>query len=109
AWPEMQDQANAERLWGALVQGLADEYGFTEAEARALGDHRAALVARDALAYRQAQKQKPQIEARLKERLPVLEPGARSPAGGRLSASRRRLKETGDVRAAAAVFQEMDL
>lgn len=82
-------------------------YGYTDAELENITDHRAVLVLRDAALYRQMLAAKPKVQQQ-KVPAPMAKPGARSPLqkGQPGEAARQRLRQSGSVDDAAAVFFE---
>lgn len=111
-WPELgQDIPKGRQMIADVKNGLRDQYGYSEDELNMLMDHRAILIAKDALAYRQQQSASKKVQAKLKAKPKVAKPGAKQSKGqaqtDRLSKKVTRLKKSGHHRDAASVFEDL--
>ena len=108
AVPEWKDKAIYERDRTAL-RSFLNEAGYSDEEINQAYDHRAILLARDAMKYRQLAARKPKPDVPLEKALrPV--PPANTPAPRRAKEAqvlRKRLVETGKVEDAAAAIRAL--
>ena len=108
AVPEWKDKATFERDRQAL-RSFLNEAGYSDEEIEQAYDHRAILLARDAMKYRQLASRKPRPEAPLEKALrPV--PPVNSPAPRRAKEAevlRKRLVQSGKVEDAAAAIRAL--
>lgn len=81
-WPEWADRGKAEKLAADVRDTLAD-YGYSAQEQESLMDHRALLVLRDAMAYRDLQKAKPRTVKQVREAPKMVKPGQPKTKGDR--------------------------
>lgn len=110
-WPETRDDAYSDKVWADLRQ----HYGFSEDEiVAALSNHKAALVARDALAYRAMKSEAPKVKEQVQKAAPKLvrskqeakgSPAQARDSSGKYTASAlAELRKTNSDDAAAAFF-----
>lgn len=110
-WPETRDDAYSDKVWADVKQ----HYGFSEDEIyAALSNHKAALVVRDALAYRAMKNGAPQVKEQVQKAAPKLvrskqeakgSPAqARDTSGKFTGAALAELRKTNSDDAAAAFF-----
>jgi hypothetical protein len=104
------DRAKAqEELQALRSAGL--EYGFSDQELDQVADHRAILLLRDAMRYRQGLKATAKVQPKI-ARAPVLKPGttgrvAAKPAAKKRQSDFERLKRTGRAEDAARLFEDL--
>lgn len=77
AVPELKEPAKRTAFQQELVNTLGEAYGFAAQEIGNVYDHRLILLARDAMAYRKLQAQKPKTEAKVAKAPPMVKPGTR--------------------------------
>lgn len=110
-WPETKDDAYNDKVWADLRQ----HYGFSEEEIIAsLSNHKAALVARDALAFRAMKNKAPEVKQQVQKTAPKLvrskteakagSPQSRDTKGQYASGALQALRKTQSDDAAAAFF-----
>lgn len=75
--PEFGDAEKAAKLRDNLVRTGIENYGFTQEELSTITDHRALMVLRDAMRYRQSQSKRSQVEQKTKDARPVIKPQAK--------------------------------
>lgn len=107
AVPEWQDPDAAKKERADLLS-YGQEAGFTQAELENVVDHRAVLMLRKAMLYDRLQSGKAAVQQKAKK-TPTIAPGGakkakKPPAPGQVA--RDRLKKSGSVRDATAVFLE---
>lgn len=105
--PEWTDEGKRSEEQGAIrdyLKGL----GYNDQEIAQAYDHRLILMARDAMQYRKMRQAKPTIEKKVTKAPRVVKPGAKKDkaqlAAERNEALNRRLKKSGSVEDAAALF-----
>jgi multidrug efflux pump subunit AcrA (membrane-fusion protein) len=105
--PEWKDEAKAKAEKAALAKHLI-ERGYSEADVAQLADHKAVLLARDAMLYRQMVAKAKETVKTVEKLPPRMEkPGVqRSPTDGR-TALMQNLKKSGSTDAAAALFERL--
>ncbi len=94
---------------GTEIRRFAPEYwGFTAQEIEDLRDHRVVLLARDAIAYRKLQAEKPRAIEKVKQAPPVQQPGKRVSEADRdrqgYQEERARLRKSGRADDAVALL-----
>lgn len=98
-----------------VYQGIISEgsrsYGFSPEEVAGVVDHRMIKVLHDALQYQKISKSKPIVEKKVSVAPKVLKPGAPT-SGAETQAKevkdlRARVKKSGDIKDAAALYQKM--
>jgi len=98
-------------LYGKILKGAVDQYGFQQQEVNAITDHRAIEVLNDALKWREYQSAKPKtVEKRVAQVPKVQKPGTAekpNPDADRLKDSMARLNKTGSRDAAQDVILQM--
>lgn len=97
--PEMADPEKAGKFRSDLVS-TAMEFGYNEEELSGITDHRALLVLRDAMRWRNAQKSRTQVEKKAQKARPVTKPQAKKsqdPRRKQLQQQRAKLKRTGSI------------
>lgn len=108
ALPVLRDDKKRAEFQGDVVKYGRDVYGFSEEELARVGDHRTALVLRDAIAWRKLQANKPKADAKAQSAPPVQKPGKRaSESEVKASAYREdmnRLRKSGSMDDAAALI-----
>lgn len=85
-------------LYGKILKGSVDTYGFQQQEVSAMTDHRAIEVLHDALKWRESQAKPKTVEKRVVNVPKVVKPGSAekpNPNADKLKGSMARLKETG--------------
>jgi hypothetical protein len=104
--PEWTDATRRQQDWG-LIQSYAAEQGISDQEISNLYDHRFWMILHDAARYRQAEAAgKKKVASTTK----TVEPGSGknvNQGDRRFRQERSRLKESGDVRAAGNILQEL--
>lgn len=73
--PEWRNSETRAKEQQSITKGLADVYGFNEAEISGLQDHRMVLVARDAMKWRALQANKADKIGQVRSAPPVVKPG----------------------------------
>lgn len=82
-WPEFTDPVKGQTVQTEFVSGMHKHYGLSPQETdAALTDHRYALVARDALKWREHQASQTAAKTTLKEKVAAAKPAARGPTQG---------------------------
>jgi hypothetical protein len=95
--PEWRDEKIATKE-KTEIASLMKDYGWTPEELGQLYDHRALLMARDALAYRRLQSKSTQVAAKAKGKPKVVKPGSAKPVDGKTrDAALKKVKRTGSV------------
>ena len=98
-------------LYGKILKGAIDLYGFQTNEVNAITDHRAIEVLHDAQKWREFQAAKPKtVEKKVAPVPKVSKPGTSEkpdPKANRLQESMAQLNKTGSRQAAQAVIQQM--
>lgn len=108
--PELKEQTKAQAFADDIRKYGQEAYGFSldELKAQIPGDHRMALVIKDAIAYRKLQASKPKVAQKVEGRPPVQRGGKRfSPKENqarRANDAYSRLRKTGSVEDAAAAY-----
>ena len=107
-WSADREKAQVE-LTALRSAGL--EYGFSDAELDQVADHRAILLLRDAMRYRQGQKIQAKVQPKI-AKAPVLKPGttgrvAAKPAAKQRQGNMERLKKSGRAEDAARLFEDI--
>lgn len=109
--PELKDPAKARNFITEVATGLSQAYGVTAEDLSQLQDHRAFLIAKDALAYRKLMANKPKADAKAKDAAPVQKPGMRaSPDAMKARGSKDkwdRLRRTGSLEDGASVLLDL--
>ena len=104
AMPDLRDPQRAKEFGNEFLS-IGQHYGFTPEELQQTRDHRLFLMARDLLAFRKAQAQKPKAVQKAKGAPPVKSPGKRkSDAEQKATAYRegmQKLRQTGSQDVAA--------
>ena len=97
--PEMADPEKGEKLRTDLAR-TAIEFGYTEQELSGISDHRALLVLRDAMRWRNSQKSREQVERKAQKARPVVKPQAKKSVAPSVKQARQQkaqLKKTGSI------------
>jgi len=92
------------------LRAAGAEYGFSDAELDQVADHRAILLLRDAMRYRQGQKATAQVKPKI-AKAPVLKPGTTGRVTAKPVAKQRqsdfeRLKKTGHINDATRLLMD---
>lgn len=107
--PEMKDAEKATVVRNDMKRYLADT-GYSSQEVANLTDHRMLLILRDAMAYRRLQSSKPGINKKVSNAPRVVKAGTAKSKGEKFEIKRneglKRLKKSGSVRDAAAIFRQ---
>jgi len=111
AIPEWNDPEVAKEEKSAIGEFMVSKYGFTDEDLQGLTDHRAILIVRDAMKYREG-KTKVDVATKKVRKLPkISRPGKNKKTTNNQSkaakARRIRLKESGSVKDAAALLYDM--
>lgn len=88
-WPEYADAKKGQSTRTELRAFLKTAYGYQDGEIDSLVDHRAVLLARDAMLYRRLQAAKPKAEQKVQQLPKVVKPGVK-PDRGQASAEQRK-------------------
>jgi hypothetical protein len=104
--PEWSDAAVAKREKQAIVE-LGKSIGYTEQELEGAADHRAIIVLRDAMKYRELMAKKPQVKPEQVTR--VVKPGSANVVRpkDKLADAQKRLAKSGKTADAVAVFKNL--
>ena len=97
--PELADASKAGKFKEDLVS-VGSQYGYTQDELSGVMDHRAILVLRDAMKWRQSQAKRSQVEGKTQKARPVIKPQAKKsldPKGKQARAAKSKLKNTGSI------------
>lgn len=97
--PEFGDAEKATKLRDSLVRTGGD-YGYSQDELAGITDHRALMVLRDAMRWRQSQAKRSQVEQKAKGARPVIKPQAKKtqdPKRKQAQQSRSKLKKSGSI------------
>ena len=111
--PEWRNPEKASAEKGEIARALLDRYGFNPLELNNLTDHRALLVARDALRYHQMQAVKTDKVKQAREAPPVVKPGTVQKQSNakadfvKVRAHLRQLGNKGNHKAQEALVTEM--
>ena len=81
AWPEFVDPARGAETRQVFQDKVALHYGLTRADLDAFGDHRAFVVLKDAIAFRELKAQAPATRKRLKGKPKFIKSGTPKPKG----------------------------
>jgi hypothetical protein len=107
--PEMKDTEKATVVRNDMKRYLADT-GYSSQEVSNLTDHRMLLILRDAMAYRRLQSSKPGINKKVSNAPRVVKAGTAKSKGEKFEIKRneglKRLKKSGSLRDAAAIFRQ---
>ena len=97
-----------DQMYQNIMSDGMKQYGFTQDEVANVVDYRMIKVLNDALAYRKLNEAKPKITKQVVKTPKVVKPGSAGDASDAQAQTdtklRQRLKQTGDVRDAAAVY-----
>lgn len=111
--PEWTDKAHRAKDVAEMIPLVNEAYGVTEAEVKALADHRELLILRDAWQWQKLQRAKPAIVNKVKTAPKLLKPGAVQSRAAQdshlLQQDRDRLRRTGKDRDAAQVFKRLGI
>jgi hypothetical protein len=111
ALPAWKDEAVATREREALYKFAQEKGGYTEAELNQVVDHRVMLLLRKAYLYDKAQSARPAVTAKI-DAVKAATPGpastTRRPPTSERTKAKQRLAQTGSIRDAAALFEQMD-
>ena len=110
AWPDFYDEAKAHEVRSSFLTGLQQHYGIDPKTVETVLDHRFYILARDAIAYRAAKKEAPNVSAKLKIKPKVVKPGTRTqgqPQTKQLAEARANLKRTGKTADAENAFLQL--
>lgn len=97
--PEMADPEKADKIRSDLAK-TGMEFGYTEDELSGITDHRALLVLRDAMRWRNAQKSKSAVEKKANQARKVIKPQAKKtqdPSRKKIREQKAKLKRTGSI------------
>lgn len=97
--PEMSDPNKVDKFRSDLIS-TAMEFGYNEEELAGITDHRAMLVLRDAMRWRNAQQSRTQVEKKAQKARPVTKPQAKKsqdPRRKQLREQKAKLKRTGSI------------
>lgn len=107
--PEMKDPEKASNVRTDMKRYLTDT-GYSQAEVANLTDHRMLLILKDAMAYRKLQATKPGLAKRVSNAPKVVKAGTAKTKDEKFSIKRnegiKRLKKSGSLRDAAAIFRQ---
>jgi hypothetical protein len=112
AIPEFRDRKVYGQFWNDAVEVMAD-YGFSQEELDAAGDHRFYRVMRDVVKYRKALKAAPQVKQDIQSKPALIKGGKRMDPKAKISRDvqtrRERLRSTGSFEASVAALMDLDL
>lgn len=97
--PELGDAEKASKFRENLVK-VGNDYGYSPEELSMVSDHRALMVLRDAMRWRQSQAKRSQVEQKSKGARPVIKPQAKKtsdPKRQKVRQSKSKLKQTGSI------------
>ena len=107
--PEMKDPEKAGAVRSDMKRYLADT-GYSQAEVANLTDHRMLLILKDAMAYRKLQATKPGLAKKVSNAPKVVKSGTAKTKSEKFAIKRnegiKRLKKSGSLRDAAAIFRQ---
>lgn len=110
--PVLKDPVKGPEAWNTLVRGAIEHYGYTADEINTMSDHRIALMARDALAYRRIKAAAPKVQEKVRQPAPV-RPGKRAAPDAREQQGRKvrseRLRNSGSFDDGVASLLDLDL
>lgn len=110
AIPAWKDPKTAESEKKAIASFLIEKAGYTPKEVGSLADYRALVIARKAFLYDQLMGKKPEVERKVAEAPKFQKPGqqksVKTSGQQRHDAKVNRLRQTGRVEDAAAVFRD---
>lgn len=98
--PELVDPEKGGKFKEALVRTASEQYGYAPEELAGVTDHRALVVLRDAMRWRQSQAKRAQAEEKAGKARPVIKPQAKrtqDPKGTQAQKRQARLKKTGSI------------
>lgn len=97
-----------DQVYSGLISNGAKEYGFAPEEVANVVDYRMIKVLNDALAYRKLAEAKPKISKQVVKTPKVVKPGSAGDTSDAQAQTdqklRQRLRQTGDVKDAAAIY-----
>lgn len=93
--PEFGDAQKASKLRENLVRGGSEYYGYQAEEIGNVMDHRAIMVLKDAVAYRNLMKGKDKAAKKVSNAKPVVKPGAKKVSDGKKTIQQRRKAQLG--------------
>ena len=107
--PEMKDPEKASTVRTDMKRYLTDT-GYSQAEVANLTDHRMLLILKDAMAYRKLQATKPGLAKKVSNAPKVVKSGTAKTKSEKFAIKRnegiKRLKKSGSLRDAAAIFRQ---
>lgn len=107
--PEWNDKAKRDKDVADMAATFSEAYGITEADLKAIADHRAFLPLRDAMKWLRLQKSKPAVVNKVKTAPKLLKPGTQQSRaaqdGLQIQKDRELLRKTGKVQDAARVLK----
>ena len=109
ALPTWKDAGKAKAERDLITSDLKTR-GYSEQEIAGLSDHRAVLLAREAMLYRQLMSRKTEVEKKVKNVPPVMKPGAakdKPSANEKVGERMAQLKKSGSLQDAASVLRAM--
>ncbi len=110
AIPAWSDGEVAKTEKAAIGAYAAEKYGFSDADLDQITDHRAILVLRDAMRYRQGKGKAEVVKKKIKSLPKITKPGSnkqrKNPESEQVKARKIRLRKTGTVRDAAAALMD---
>jgi len=104
--PELSDADKAAKFKENLVK-VGSDYGYTPEDLAGVTDHRALMVLRDAMRWRQSQAKRSQVEKKSQGARPVIKPQAKktqTPSAKKAKQARSNLKKSGSIEAAMAAL-----
>jgi hypothetical protein len=93
--PEFGDAQKASKIRDNLVRGGNEYYGYTPEEIGNVMDHRAVMVLKDAVAYRNLMAGKDKAAKKVSNAKPVVKPGAKKVSDGKKTIQQRRKAKLG--------------
>ena len=93
--PEFGDAQKATKLRENLVRGGSEFYGYQPEEIGNVMDHRAVMVLKDAVAYRNLMAGKDKAAKKVAGAKPVVKPGAKKVGDGKKTIQQRRKAKLG--------------
>lgn len=114
AWPEIVSSGEVgDKARADLISGASQYYSISKSELAEIADSRQLSVLRDALAYRRMTEKAPEVQKKLASKPRLVKPGAKetnkSRTGRKTTEARDRLRKSGSVGDAMAVFEKLNL
>lgn len=111
--PALKDPEKNKAFWSRLEKGAEEHYGLSSDMVRSIGDHRMALILRDALEFKRLKSAAPKVQEQVRTKPKLVTGGKRPNPQATQNRDKQvraeRLRKTGDFNLGVEALMDLDL